>query len=156
LGLRATLYLTDPRAHDALLVGDLDEFFSFVYAVDDRPNWVDQSPLDLDKSWHVIHFLVTGDRSTTFLLDGYQVPIIEEHFESHSPASIGDTFRKINGRSAAQILDGCCLDNLNEVGIYDGTWEESALPFLLEKLSEFIEKIATATAEDRGLFVTIT
>ncbi len=155
MGLTATVYTTDPRAHEALLEGDVDEFYSFLDPETDRVQRVDEDPLHLDKLWHAIHFLLTGDKSGKFLLGGCEVPEVSEPLESHSAASVADVVHKINGRSASEILDGCSWDELNEAGIYGGPWDESARPYLLENLSGFLDKITTAAAENRGLFVVL-
>jgi len=156
LGLRATLHLTDEDAHSAALAGDVDGFFSYVYADANHAHWIDENPLDIDKAWHVIHFLVTGDRSDTLLLDGCQIPIGDGHFESHSSASVGKVFQAIDVKTATDLLNRSSWDELNEAGIYAGKWEEDCRPYLLEKITDFICKIAKTEAENRGLFVSIT
>lgn len=156
MGLRATLHLTDQYAHDVALAGDINGFFSYVYADADHSHWIDENPLDLDKAWHVIHFLVTGDRSLTLLLDGYQLPILDEHLESHSAASVAKVFQGLAGKPATDLLNRYSWDKLNEAGIYPEKWDEASRPYLLEKLTQFVDKVAEAAAQNRGLFVSIT
>lgn len=155
MGLRATLQLVENDARLALQTGDHDTFFSFIYPDERHPQWVDKEPADLDRAWHLIHFLVTGDTSTTLLLNGVQVDGIEEHLEFHPSEAVAELSRTLKGKSAEELLSTVSMRDVNKVGLYDANWDESALPYLHEKLSAFLRKIVEAEATNRGLFISI-
>ena len=155
MGLRATLQAVDNDALSALQTGDHEKFFSFIYPDGYRPQWVDQAPVDLDRAWHIIHFVVTGDTSTTLILNGIQVEGIEEHLEIHPREAVSELGRSLNGKSAEELLRTVSINQINELGLYDTNWDESALPYLHEKLSAFLRKTSEAETTNRGLFVSI-
>ena len=78
MGVEASIHAISRASYAAAQRGDLSELE------------VDSSVeiLDLDKAWHAIHYLLTGDSKLTFLLTGTQIEDVEEHCEVHSPDSI--------------------------------------------------------------------
>jgi hypothetical protein len=57
LGLRANIWLVTPKTFEAAKRGDWENCAPCE----------DKTSVDLDKDWHAIHYLLTGDTKSTFL-----------------------------------------------------------------------------------------
>jgi hypothetical protein len=76
--------------------------------------------LDLDKAWHAIHYLATGDASLTFLLSGKQIAGVLEHCEVHSPESVSALHAAMAARPVESIMAGFQPVKFSALKIYPG------------------------------------
>ena len=111
--------------------------------------------LDLDKAWHAIHYLLTGDSERTFLLTGTQIEGISEHCEVHSPDSLRSLQLRLASTSVAEIMSGFRLDDFNDRNIYPGRWTDGWAPYVAEHLERFLRKLRELVDGDSGMIVTL-
>ena len=78
MGLTARIYPITAQAYAVAATGVSDKLAISAAA----------GVVDLDKAWHAIHHLLTGNSTLTFLLSGTPVQGVSEHCEVHSPAAI--------------------------------------------------------------------
>jgi Domain of unknown function (DUF1877) len=115
------------------------------------------APVDLDKAWHAIHFLLTGDCRMTLLLSGVQVPIVSEHCELHSAASIHDLYSNLKGRHVDELMAGFNGRVFDDLKIYPGPgWTDGAgTNFIEPYLQRFVDFVRVLSERDLGLMVVI-
>ena len=113
--------------------------------------------VDLDKAWHAIHYLLTGDSELTFLLTGTQIEDISEDCELHSPDSLRLLQLRIASTSVAEIMSGFRCDDFNDRNIYPfpGEWTEDAAPYVALHLERFLKKLRELVDGDSGMIVTL-
>ena len=70
--------------------------------------------INLDKAWHAIHYLLTGNSEHTFLLTGTQIEGVSEHCELHSPDSLRSLQLGLGSMSVAEIMSGFRCDDFND------------------------------------------
>jgi hypothetical protein len=109
----------------------------------------------LDKAWHAIHYLLTGDSELTFLLTGTQIEGISEHCELHSPDSLRLLQLRIASTSVAEIMSGFRFDNFNDRNIYPGGWTEDMAPYVAQHLERFLRKLRELVDGESGMMVVI-
>lgn len=129
------------------------------------PQWTppaDGEKLDLDKSWHGIHYLLTGevgdtDSALSFLLTGTE---IGEDI-GYGPAR---AFHAAQVRAIQTVLQPLTPETLrahynpadmNEQGIYPDIWDkgDEPLEYLLENYATLKSFIDECVAKDRGLII---
>ena len=85
----------------------------------------DKTSVDLDKDWHAIHFLLTGDTSKTFLQTGVQIAELEGHCELHSPQDVAALHARLSKTSASELMSAFDSMKFDELGIYPRGWAKS-------------------------------
>jgi len=143
MGLRARIYAISRASYAAALHGDLS------FAVDES--------LDLDKAWHAIHYLLTGDSELNFLLTGTQIEDVSEHCEVHSPESLRSLQLKSASMSVAEIMSGFRVNDFNHRNIYPegDKWTEDVAPYIAEHLERFLRKLRELADSELGMMVII-
>ena|SRR5215467_2226924 len=143
MGLRASIYAISRASYAAALRGDLS------FAVDES--------LDLDKAWHAIHYLLTGDSELNFLLTGTQIEDVDEHCEVHSPDSLRSLQLKLASISVAQIMSAFRVDDFNDRNIYPegDQWTKDVAPYVAEHLDRFLRKLRELVDSELGMMVII-
>jgi hypothetical protein len=113
--------------------------------------------IDLDKAWHAIHYLLTGNSEHTFLLTGTQIEGVSEHCELHSPDSLRSLQLRLGSTSVAEIMSGFRCDDFNDRNIYPcpGEWTEDMAPYVAEHLERFLKKLREMVDGDSGMIVVI-
>ena len=126
--------------------------------------------VDLDKSWHGLHYLLTGsawegDPPLNFLLVGGRDVGLDE--VGNGPAR---TFSPAETRAVAAALGGLTDEDLQsrfapaemmELEIYPEIWdrapaEDDTLGYLMEHVGELRRALAGVVARGHGLLVTLT
>jgi hypothetical protein len=85
----------------------------------------DETSVDLDKDWHAIHYLLTGDTKLTFLNTGIQVAEVDGHFEIHSPQDVAALHARLSKTSASELVSNFNSMKFDELGIYPRGWVKS-------------------------------
>ena len=111
--------------------------------------------LDLDKAWHAIHYLLTGDSERTFLLTGTQIEGVSEHCEVHSPDSLKSLQLRLASTSVTEIMSGFRADDFNDRNIYPGRWTDAMAPYVAEHLERFLRKLRELVDAESGMIVVI-
>jgi hypothetical protein len=110
----------------------------------------------LDKAWHAIHYLVTGDCEFTLLTGGVQMECVSEHCEAHSPESIRALHHQLSSTSIPAIMANFDAEVFNAKEIYGGPgWDNSARDYVEEHLETFVSVIGQAAEQDKGILVVI-
>lgn len=143
MSLIATIYSISAAAYEAGRRGDLANFEPDV-----------ASGVNLDKAWHAIHYLVTGDSTLTLLLSGTRLPGVSEHCEVHAPANIEALHRRLSGRSVEDIMANFEPTTFNRLKIYpEGGWSNEEASYIQPYLEAFLSKLAQAADSNLGLLV---
>ena len=108
---------------------------------------------DLDKAWHAIHYLVTGDSELRFLLTGHDIAEFGGHLEAHSPTDIVALRARLSAKTDDEILSAFDAPLFNELGIYSGPWDASARDYIAEWLQRFRVVVERAADNECGLAV---
>lgn len=145
MGLRASIYLTPSEAHSAIQSGDI-ELFSICEDID---------PVELDKSWHALHYLITKDTQLSFLTGGIQFPDVDEICISHAPSDIANLYDCLSTLSTINFLEHYSAEQFNRMGIYAGPWDEEGYSYIEPYLIQFLQLLAVAKKKGFGLFVVI-
>ncbi len=146
MGVSALCHAISNKNYDKALVGSNDFATSSEVA-----------PVDLDKAWHAIHFLLTGDTRMTLLLSGSQVPFVSEHCEVHRAESIRAFYEGLKGRNADELLAGFNCQVLDDLKIYPspGWSEELGANYVKPALLNFIDFLRVLSERNLGLMVVI-
>jgi hypothetical protein len=147
MGLTAAIYAISRATYAAAQGDDSDEL-------------ADASSIkyiDLDKAWHAIHYLLTGNSEHTFLLTGTQIEGVSEHCELHSPDSLRSLQLRLGSTSVAEIMSGFRCDDFNDRNIYPfpGEWTEDAAPYVAQYLERFLGKLRELVDGESGMMVVI-
>lgn len=146
MGAYGTCHAISNKGYDHAIVG-ADEKFRTVSEI---------PPVELDKAWHAIHFLLTGDTRMTLLLSGTQVPGVCEHCEVHRAESIRDLYATINGRTVDELLAAFDVKIFDDLKIYPGPeWSEIGSSFIRPFLKDFVDFLKSLTDRNLGLMVVI-
>lgn len=145
MGIRANVHPITSESFDAAMRGDLD-LFAPSEALDGT---------DLDKAWHAIHYLLTGDRDVRFLLTGHDIAAYGGHVEAHSPADVAALQARLASKTNEEILSAFDADLFNKMGIYPDQWDESARSYVAEWLQRFRLVVDRAADNQCGLAVTL-
>lgn len=143
MGMTCTLYTLTPAAFAAAMDGDLEAFDT------------GEERLDLDKAWHAISYLVTGDASMDFLNGDVQLPEIAEQCEAHAPTSVAALNTYLSGTTSEALLSGFSADAFAEIGIYPDAWDETGSAFVRPHLEAFIRFVESTARKGLGLFSVI-
>jgi len=137
-------------------------------AADDSPGEDDEMiAMDLDKSWHAIHFLLTGsawegDGTLSFLLQGgTDVEGIDAGYgpprllTSEEVAEVSQALTAVSPEELRRRFDP---EALQEADIYPNIWmrdpkEDDTLGYVLEYYDQLRNFIATANRKGMGLIV---
>jgi Domain of unknown function (DUF1877) len=144
-GLRAHIHLVTAEAFPIANAG----------AEGDFPACLDEPSVDLDKAWHAIHFLITGDTTRNFFLSGAQIAQVSEHCEVHPPRSVAALHAHLGKTSASEIMSTFDPEKLNALGIYDEAWDQTSRRYIEERLVRFMAIVQRATAKGLGKLVVI-
>ena len=145
MGLSATVYLISSEMYQRAVEGNSEAFNSGDFSVS----------YNLDKSWHAIHYLLTGKNNLGFL-DGLQLEVGEEHMEVHSPEKIAKLNKQLTENPPSELALGISFTELNEKEIYPGTWSDSSdIGYIRTNLEIFAGAISEASKNGGALFVTI-
>jgi Domain of unknown function (DUF1877) len=145
MGLRASIHAISRASYAAALRGDMSEF--------DADFSVES--VDLDKAWHAIHYLLTGDSELNFLLTGTQIAGVSEHCEVHSPKSLRSLQLKLASMSVPEIMSGFRVDTFNDLNIYPGGWTKDMAAYIAQQLERFPRKLRELVDRELGLMVII-
>lgn len=145
MGLRANIHPITAESYDAAMRGDLGSF-SPSEALDGA---------DLDKTWHAIHYLLTGDTDLRFLLSGCDVAAYGGHVTAHSPQEVAALHTLMSSKTNEQIMTAFGAELFNELGIYPDGWDASAACYLAECLERFRRLIQRAANKGYGIAVTL-
>lgn len=145
MGMTARVYQITPNAFAAIKRGDLDDFESEFST----------ARVDLDKTWHAIHYLLTGSSEATFLSGGVQIPGISEHFEAHSPKTVSDLSRQVEGASALTFLVTYDPADFNAKEIFPGQWDEIGPDYIGPCLEQFLAVVREAADVGDGIAILI-
>jgi hypothetical protein len=113
---------------------------------------------ELDKAWHAIHYLVTGDSKKTLLSGGVQLKEVSEHCEAHSPEAIRALHHRLSSTSVPAIMANFDAEVFDAKDIYDGPgWDDSdwTRHYIEEHLKTFISVIGQAASQNKGILVLI-
>lgn len=143
MGVSCGLHLITAEAFSAALQGDLEGFDA------------EEGRIDLDKAWHAISYLVTGDPDDDFLKGGVQLPEVSEHCEAHSPASIRELSAQLRAASVEPLLSGFNAEKFNNNEIYPGEWDEHGAQYIRPYLERFVGLVHRAADEGKGLLVVL-
>ena len=163
MSLRANIRLITEGGFDAGKSGDLDKYTPCE----------DQTSVELDMNWHVIHFLLTGDTNLTFLCSGVQIPEVSGHCEVHSPQDVAALDARLSKTTVSELMLTFDTAKFDELGIYGGLWAirtDVSEPYTFKAreesdkwqrahieglLAQFIVFVKHAAANDLGMVVTI-
>jgi hypothetical protein len=115
LGLRANIWLVTPKTFEAAKRGDWENCAPCE----------DKTSVDLDKDWHAIHYLLTGDTKSTFLHTGVQLAGVDEHYELHSPQDVAALHSRLSATSASALMSTFDAKKFDELEIYPRGWVTS-------------------------------
>lgn len=144
MGLIAHLHQISRLQYEAAKIGNADAF---------RNATASGRTIDLDKAWHAVHFLATGDTSLMFLRSGEQVPDVSEHCEVHSPEATADILQALAAKS--EMLNSFDPDVFNDLNIFPGSWDDASVEYIEQRLSELLVFLQEAADNKQGLLVTI-
>jgi Domain of unknown function (DUF1877) len=143
MGMSATVYLLSAHAYYAGVAGDMTAF---------QP---DENAVELDKAWHSIHVLVTGDATLRFLTTGVPLPGADETCELHSPDAITALSQRIGEATPSDLMKAFDTDTFNAQRIYPAPWDETGADYVAPYLHVFLETLRQAALTRHGLFVVI-
>lgn len=143
MGMCAHIYLISSDAYRAATRGDIEGFDTGDEGIVE----------DLDKAWHAIHYLVTGNDELRFLLEGVQIAAVAEPFEAHSPESIAELNRRLANTTASALMANFDADVFNARHIYSGLWDATAADYIEENLIRFISVVRRAAEQGKGMAV---
>lgn len=143
MGMCAHIYLISSDAYAAALRGDIEAFDTGSQGI----------VADLDKAWHAIHYLVTGDRELRFLIGGVQIQSVSEPFEAHSPESIRALHKRLNATSISALMANFDAGVFNTHDIYSGPWDATAADYIKGHLASFIATVRLAADQGKGIAV---
>jgi hypothetical protein len=145
MGVRATIYLISPDAYQAAVRQDLAAF--------DTDHEI---AADLDKGWHAIHYLVTGDHEFRFLIGGVQLEAVSEPCEAHSPESIAALNQRLAKTTAEVLMAKFDPELFNTHNIYQGPWNAAyKASYIHQHLTKFISVVRQAAEQGKGIFVVL-
>ncbi len=146
MSMTANVYLISQAAYNSATEGNLENF----------QLQSDAESVNLDKAWHAIHYLITGDPSLNFLLTGSQVKGIDELFEVHSPDDISDLKRKLSEKFVSKLISSYQPKEFNALNIYGGPgWDGSSVKYIEQYLTVFLDILKEATKRGDGIAVSI-
>jgi len=144
MGMQARIHSITPEAYASVLRGDLDGF---------NAGW-EGIVADLDKSWHAIHFLITGNADSRLLNDGAQVPDVSEQFEVHSPAAVQALHAQFAPTTVQSLMAKFDPKLFNAKEIYPQRWDETWMrEYLEENLERFLIAIRDAASAGKAIAV---
>jgi hypothetical protein len=143
MGMCAHIYLISPEAYSAAARGDIEDF----------DTGQDGIVENLDKAWHAIHYLVTGDQELRFLLEGVQIDPVSEPFEAHSPQLIVTLSQRLASTSPAALMANFDPDKFNALHIYPGPWDVTAAAYIEGHLTRFFSVVRRAAEQGKGIAV---
>jgi hypothetical protein len=139
----AHIYLISSDAYSAALRGDIEAFDAGCEGI----------VADLDKAWHAIHYLVTGDHELRFLVGGVQIQSVSEPFEAHSPESVMALHQQLSTTSSSTLMANFDPNVFNTHDIYSGPWDSTAAGYIKEHLASFISALRLAAIQGKGIAV---
>ena len=77
----------------------------------------DETSVDLDKDWHAIHFLLTGDTKWSFLNTGVQVAVVDGHYEVHSPRDVAALHARLSKTTPSALMSNFNPTKFDELKI---------------------------------------
>jgi hypothetical protein len=143
MGMTAYVHQITPHAFLAIQRGDEDGFAA----------GVSTARADLDKTWHAIHYLLTGSSDLAFLDGGIQFPGVSEPFEAHSPETVARLCKQVEGASASTLLAKYDADDFNAREIYPGQWDEIGPDYIRPYLQQFLVVVREAAEVGDGIAV---
>ena len=124
--------------------------------------------LDIDKSWHGIHFLLTGSHSEgsgplAFILQGgREIPTDDFGYgppHAFTATEVREINQALNRVSPDELYSKADPDQFTELDIYPGIWDsepkEESIGYLTDYLKELQTFIKQAAASDRALIAYI-
>ena len=139
---------------------------SFLYPEDYDYETPDPTSLDIDKAWHAIHFLLTGDSyegnaPLNFICMG-GIPIGEEDVgygpaRGLTPVEVTELDVALKPISSTDLRDKYNAAQFVEESIYPNIWDESVEECLDDYVLDYYEElkkfISTAAQENQALIV---
>jgi hypothetical protein len=139
----ATLWLISRDAYEAGAAGNLDGMTTIGEGV------------QLDKTWHAIHYLISGDSTLRFLSSGIELAEVSEPCEVHSPDAISELWRNLRASSAAGLVAKFDADAFNALNIYQTPWDTSGGDYIKPYLDDFLAIVRQAAEGGYGLLAVI-
>jgi hypothetical protein len=131
-----------------------------------QSNVATSESVSLEKAWHGLHYLLTGETwegegPLAFLLAGGE-PLGDEEDESparwFSPEEAARIHEALDAVSDAQLWSRFNAEEMEQLAVYPGIWDEPAEDLQEEYLGYFHELkqlAASATQQGLGLIVTL-
>lgn len=142
---RATIHAINQASYQAVVDGRSEEMETIE----------EVSPIHIDKSWHAIHYILTGSTENTFLASGTQMDIVDEHCEVHSPESVKELNRRFEGTNADLLLEQINFVAEETKEIYVWGPKADFYDYIHEYLEEFIKFTREASRQSYGFLVVI-
>ncbi len=146
MGLRATVHLIDQNLSN--MRGEAPP----------EPFEVLKTPpaIDLDKSWHALHYLIPGDHFLSFLHTGWQLENVSEHCEAHSLEDVLLLNEQFASRSIANMMSRYTPEQFDQLNIYDGPgWNWEMKEYIESNLLLFRKQIDHAVRLKCGMLIVI-
>jgi hypothetical protein len=119
--------------------------------------------VDLDKTWHALHFLLSGTACegsdpSQFLLSGTQIAETPDHCKFHLHAAVEAFSKVLDAVDDTELLGRLDRRRMQELDIYPGGWGENEAfdrSFLLQHLTPLRAFIARHAKEGHAVLVLI-
>jgi len=143
MGTQAHIYFITAESYSSVLRGDIDGFSAGCEGI----------MADLDKAWHAIHYLITGNTDDCLLSGGVQIPDVSEQFEAYSPEAIRLLYEQLSTTTLQQLMRKFDPELFNAKDIYPSGWDDSRRDYVEENLERFITTIRQAANAGKGIAV---
>lgn len=145
MSLCSTIRLINDDSYQAVIDEDLSCF-----DVIDGGN-----ELELDKFWHVVSYLLTGNTENAFLKIGVQLPEVSETAEVISPEETKEINKQIQKIDLSNLQNNYSIKYLEQKDIYPGCWQEVEFSEIEPYIKQSVQFINYAANNNYGLFITI-
>jgi hypothetical protein len=148
------------------LLADPKSIEAFIYEADDA----DGGDLHIDKTWHGLHFLLTGtdwagDPPLNFLVSGgTRVGDVEVGYDvarAFTSAQVREIAGALSGLSVDELRQRFDPERMDELDIYPHIWtrppeEDDSLGYLIEYFEILERYVSTLARDGLGMLVYIT
>ena len=143
MGMSVTLHSIDKDSYKAAISGDYGAF-----------EVMPDSSTDLDKAWHIIHYMLTGNRELKFLEDGVVLDMASEHMEVQSPEQVAKLHARFKSESPDVIVRSADWQEVKSQNIYPELDARSS-EYVLTYMNIFASAVRRAATANHGLFIII-
>jgi hypothetical protein len=150
--------LAGAEAHGLLL--EPDDVDDQVFALLDDPD----RAVDIDKSWHGLHYLLTGSADPVegplgnAILGGTEVGDDAGYGPARvlSPAEVAATAAALAALDEGALSRRYDQDAMGAAGVYPSIWDAEAVEYLLDHYATLRELFATAAEAGHGMLIALT